>query len=60
MTLQLGSHGPLVSRWTDVMRRFQSYALGVDGQPIKNDGYFGYTALVRFGQRLRVTRWPQG
>jgi hypothetical protein len=43
MTLQLGSHGPLVSRWTDVMlRRFRSYALGVNGLPIKNDGYFGY------------------
>lgn len=42
MTLQLGSHGPLVSRWTDVMlRRFRSYALGVNGLPIKNDGYFG-------------------
>lgn len=42
MTLQLGSHGPLVSRWTDVMlRRFKSYALGVDGQPLRNDGYFG-------------------
>lgn len=43
MTLQLGSHGPLVSRWTDVMLRwFRSYALGVDGQPLRNDGYFGY------------------
>lgn len=43
MTLQLGSHGPLVSRWTDVMlRRFRSYALGVDGLPLRNDGYFGY------------------
>lgn len=43
MTLQLGSHGPLVSRWTDVMlRRFRSYALGGDGQPIRNDGYFGF------------------
>lgn len=43
MTLQLGSHGPLVSRWTDVMlRRFRSYALGVDGLPLRNDGYYGY------------------
>jgi hypothetical protein len=43
VTLQLGSHGPLVSRWTDVMlRRFRSYALGVDGTPLRNDGYFGY------------------
>lgn len=43
MTLQLGSHGPLVSKWTDVMlRRFRSYALGVNGLPLKNDGYYGY------------------
>jgi hypothetical protein len=42
VTLQLGSHGPLVSRWTDVMlRRFKSYATGMDGLPIRNDGYFG-------------------
>ena len=34
MSLQLGSHGPLVSRWTDVMlKRFKS-----NGLPIKNDG----------------------
>lgn len=43
MTIQLGSHGPLVSAWTQVMlRRFRSYALGVDGQPLRDDGYFGY------------------
>lgn len=43
MTLQLGSHGPLVSRWTDVMlKRFRSYALGRDGLPLRNDGYYGY------------------
>lgn len=43
MTLQLGSKGPLVSTWTDVMlARFKSYALGVDGKPLKNDGYFGF------------------
>jgi hypothetical protein len=42
VTLQLGSHGPLVSRWTDVMlKRFRSYALGVDGLPLRNDGFFG-------------------
>lgn len=42
MTLQLGSHGPLVSRWTDVMlRRFSGYAKGLDGKPLRNDGYFG-------------------
>jgi hypothetical protein len=43
MSLQLGSHGPLVSRWTQVMlKRFKSYALGVDGLPLRNDGYFGF------------------
>lgn len=42
MTLQLGSHGPLVSRWTDVMlNRFKSYALGRNGLPLVNDGYYG-------------------
>jgi len=25
-----------------MLRRFESYALGVNGLPIKNDGYFGY------------------
>jgi hypothetical protein len=43
MTLQLGSHGPLVSAWTQVMlKRFRSYALGVDGQPLRDDGYYGF------------------
>lgn len=42
MTLQLGSHGPVVTRWTDVMlKRFKGYALGRDGLPLKNDGYYG-------------------
>lgn len=43
MTLQLGSHGPLVSQWTQVMlKRFKSYALGVNGLPLKDDSYYGY------------------
>jgi hypothetical protein len=43
MSLQLGSHGPLVSKWTDVMlARFAGYAKGVDGQKLRNDGYFGF------------------
>lgn len=25
-----------------MLRRFRSYALGVDGKPIRNDGYYGY------------------
>lgn len=41
--IKLGSNGLMVSAWTQVMlRRFRSYALGVDGQPLRNDGYFGY------------------
>lgn len=43
MPLKLGSHGPMVSAWTKVMlSRYKSYALGVDGTPLKVDGYFGY------------------
>lgn len=43
MSLQLGSHGPLVSRWTDVMlKRFSGYAKGRDGKKLVNDGYFGF------------------
>lgn len=43
MPLQLGSSGPLVSRWTDTMlRRFRAYATGTNGLPIKNDGYYGF------------------
>ena len=43
MTLKLGSSGLVTSAWTATMRRrFASYALGVDGTPIKVDGYFGY------------------
>ncbi len=42
MTLQLGSQGPLVSRWTHTMlRRFRSYATGLDGKPLRDDFYFG-------------------
>lgn len=40
--LKLGSQSPLVRVWTDVMKtRFKGYALGLDGQPLKNDGYYG-------------------
>ena len=41
--LKLGSHGPMVSAWTELMKsRYRSYANGRDGYPLKNDGYFGY------------------
>lgn len=60
MSLQLGSHGPLVSRWTDVMlKRFKSYALGVNGLPIKNDGYFGYDEQKVQREYERRTGQPQ-
>jgi hypothetical protein len=62
MSLQLGSHGPLVSRWTDVMlRRFRSYALGVDGQPLRNDGYFGFDEQkVQREYERRTNQIPDG
>lgn len=60
MTLQLGSHGPLVSRWTDVvLRRFHSYALGVDGTPLRNDGYFGLDEQKVQREYERRTNQPQ-
>lgn len=60
MTLQLGSHGPLVSRWTDVMlKRFRSYALGVNGLPIKNDGYYGLDEAKVQREYERRTNQPQ-
>ena len=62
MTLQLGSHGPLVSKWTDVMlRRFKSYALGVNGLPLKNDGYYGYDEeKVQKEYERRTGQFPDG
>lgn len=60
MTLQLGSHGPLVSRWTQVMlKRFRSYALGVDGLPLRDDAYFGFDELKVQREYERRTGQPQ-
>jgi hypothetical protein len=60
VTLQLGSHGPLVSRWTDVMlKRFRSYALGVNGLPLVNDGYFGFDERQVQREYERRTNQPQ-
>lgn len=43
MALHLGSNGLMVSAWSKVMlKNYRSYALGVDGNPLKVDGYFGY------------------
>src|SRR6476619_3162555 len=42
MSLKLGSNGLMTSAWTATMlTRYRSYALGVNGQPIKVDGYYG-------------------
>lgn len=42
MTLQLGSHGPLVGRWQKVMvARFAGYAKAASGGPLKADEYYG-------------------
>ncbi|AEF57320.1 lysin B [Mycobacterium phage Bartimeaus] len=60
--LKLGSSGLMVSAWTAVMRlRFASYALGVNGQPIKVDGYFGYDEeKVQKEYQLRTGQFPSG
>jgi hypothetical protein len=43
MSLKLGSSGLMVDAWVATMKkRFASYAKGVDGQPIRIDGKFGY------------------
>lgn len=60
MTLQLGSHGPLVSRWTQVMlKRFKSYAVGVNGQPLVDDSYFGFDEAKVQKEYERRTNQPQ-
>lgn len=42
MSLQLGSNGPLVTRWQQLMvERFHSYAVAANGGPLKADGYYG-------------------
>lgn len=62
MTLQLGSHGPLVSRWTQVMlRRFRSYAIGVNGLPLVDDSYFGFDEQkVQREYERRTNQEPDG
>lgn len=44
MGLKLGPNDKLMVRaWTATMlTRYPSYALGLDGQKLRNDGYFGY------------------
>jgi hypothetical protein len=60
MTLQLGSHGPLVSRWTQVMlKRFRGYALGVNGLPLVDDAYYGLDEAKVQKEYERRTNQPQ-
>lgn len=44
MPLQVGSKGPLVTRWQQTMvRRFGGYAKESNGNPLSVDGYYGYS-----------------
>ena len=62
MSLRLGSQGLMVSAWSVVMRkRFASYALGVNGQPLKVDGYFGFDEeKVQREYQRRTHQFPSG
>ena len=62
MSLALGSSGIMTSAWTALMRRrFRSYALGRDGNPIKIDGYFGYDEeAVQVEYQRRTGQEPTG
>lgn len=59
MSLNLGSSGLMTRAWTATMRtRFKGYALGRDGEPIKNDGYFGYDEQAVQQEYQRRTQQP--
>ncbi|QCG76866.1 lysin B [Mycobacterium phage XianYue] len=62
MSLKLGSNGLMVRAWTATMlTRFRGYALGVDGQPLRNDGYFGYDEeKVQKEYQIRTGQFPNG
>ncbi|QFP95496.1 lysin B [Mycobacterium phage GaugeLDP] len=62
MSLKKGSSGLMVSAWTAVMlTRFKSYALGLDGQRLRNDGYFGLDEeKVQKEYQLRTGQFPSG
>lgn len=60
MALKLGSSGLMVSAWTKTMlARYKSYALGVDGQPVRVDGYYGYDEEKVQKEYERRTGQPQ-
>ena len=59
MALGLGSSGLMVGAWTATMlKRYESYALGRDGQPIKVDGFFGFDEQLVQQEYQRRTRQP--
>ncbi|ASJ79769.1 lysin B [Mycobacterium phage Fameo] len=62
MSLKKGSNGLMVGAWTAVMlTRFPAYALGVDGQKLKNDWYFGNDEeKVQKEYQLRTGQRPTG
>ena len=62
MALGLGSSGLMVGAWTATMlKRYRSYALGRDGNPIKIDNYFGFDEqLVQQEYQRRTGQPPTG
>lgn len=42
-----------------MLKRYRSYALGVDGQPLRNDGYYGYDEQKVQREYERRTNQPQ-
>uniref|UniRef100_A0AAU8GUD5 Lysin B n=1 Tax=Mycobacterium phage BabyBack TaxID=3158877 RepID=A0AAU8GUD5_9CAUD len=62
MSLKKGSSGLMVGAWTAVMlTRFKSYALGLDGQRLRNDWYFGLDEeKVQKEYQLRTGQLPTG
>lgn len=60
MQLKLGSSGLLVRGWQRQMqKRFPSYTLGLDGNPLKIDSYFGYDEQAIQREYQRRTGQPQ-
>lgn len=62
MSLQLGSNGLMVSAWQRTMlKRFSSYALGLDGKPLLQDAYFGYDEEnIQKQYQIRTGQAPTG
>ncbi|QDH92908.1 lysin B [Mycobacterium phage Necropolis] len=60
--LRVGSSGPLVAAWQQVMLdRFEAYALAADGGPLRVDAHFGYDdAAVQREYERRTQQWIDG